>query len=58
MSFFALISTFTLTNIIDIVNFKNVIIVIRVFVIAAIDFFIENIVLNINVLDFSSYSAR
>ena len=58
MSFFASISIFTLINIIDVVNFKDVIIMIRVFMIVAIDFFIENIVLNINVLDFSLYSAR
>ena len=43
---------------INIMNFKDVIIVIRVFVIVAVDFFIENVVLNVNVLDFSSYLTR
>ena len=58
MSFFAL-STLTLINIIDVINFINVIIMIHIFdVTAIIDFFIENDVLNVNALNFSSYSTR
>ena len=58
MSFFAL-STLILINIIDVMSFINVIIIIRVFnTIIIIDFFIENTVLNINVLNFSAYSTR
>ena len=55
MSFLTLISTLILTNKIDIIDFINNIII-RVFnVIVIINFFIENIVLNINILNFSSY---
>ena len=44
---------------INIVNFINVIIMIRVFdMIIIIDFFVEDVVLNVNVLNFSAYSAR
>ena len=58
MSFFAS-STLILTNIIDIMNFISVIMMIRVFdVIVIIDFFAEDAVLNVNVLDFFAYSAR
>ena len=40
-------------------NFINVIIMIRVFnVIIIIDFFIENAVLNVNVLNFFAYLTR
>ena len=57
MSFFAF-SILTLTNIIDIVSFINVIIMIRVFdIIVIMNFFIEDAVL-INALNFSSYSTR
>ena len=57
MSFFAF-SILTLTNINNVVNFTDVIMMIRVFdMIIIIDFFAENAVL-INDLNFSSYSAR
>ena len=58
MSFFVL-STLILTNMIDVVNFINVIIMILVFnAIIIIDFFAENNVLNVNALNFFSYSTR
>ena len=57
MSFFAS-SILTLININNVVNFIDVIMMIRVFdVIIIIDFFVENAVL-INDLNFSSYSTR
>ena len=57
MSFFAF-STLILTNIINIVNFTDVVVVVRVLdMIVIIDFFAEDAVL-INDLNFSSYSAR
>ena len=43
---------------IDIMKFMSIIIMIRVFDVIAIVFFIENAVLNVNVLNFSSYLAR
>ena len=44
---------------IDVINFMNAIMMIRVFdIIVIIDFFIEDVVLNVNVLNFSSYSIR
>ena len=58
MNFLTSILILTLTNKIDMINFINVV-MIRVFdIIVIIDFFIENVVLNINVLNFSSYSTR
>ena len=58
MSFLTSTSILILTNKIDMINSINAI-MIRVFnMINIIDFFIENIVLNVNVLNFSSYSAR
>ena len=58
MSFFVS-SILTLTNMIDIVNFIIIIMIIRIFdVIVIIDFFVENTVLNVNVLNFSSYLTR
>ena len=58
MSFLTLISILTLTNKIDMISFINAI-MIRVFnIIIIINFFVENVVLNINVLNFSSYSIR
>ena len=57
MSFFTS-STLILTNINNVVNFINVVMMIRVFdIIIIIDFFAENAVL-INDLNFSSYSTR
>ena len=58
MSFLTSISTLILTNKIDIIGFINVIIIRVLDVITVINFFIKNAVLNVNVLDFSSYSAR
>ena len=44
---------------IDVMSFINVIIMIYIFdMIVIIDFFVENVVLNVNVLNFSTYSAR
>ena len=58
MSFFAS-STLILINIIDIVNFINVVIMIHVFdIIIIIDFFAEDAVLNVNFLNFFTYSTR
>ena len=57
MSFFTS-STLILIDMIDIMNFTDVVVMIRVLdVIVIIDFFIENAVL-INDLNFFSYSAR
>ena len=51
------ISILALTIKINVIVFINVV-MIRVFdVIVIIDFFAENVVLNVNVLDFFSYSA-
>ena len=58
MSSLTSISILILTSKIDMINFINVI-MIRVFdVIIIINFFVENIVLNVNILNFSSYSAH
>ena len=44
---------------IDVISFINVIIMVYIFdMIVIIDFFVENTVLNVNVLNFSAYSAR
>ena len=58
MNFLTSTSILILTDKIDIINFINVI-MIRVFdMIDVIDFFVEDIILNMNILDFSLYSAR
>ena len=44
---------------IDVVNFINGVIMIRIFdMIIIIGFFVENAVLNVNVLNFFAYSTR
>ena len=45
-------------NKIDIIDFINVIMIRFFNVIIIIDFFVENVVLNINFLNFFSYSTR
>ena len=58
MSFLTSISILTLTSKIDVINFINVV-MIRVFdMIVIINFFIENAVLNVDILNFFSYSTR
>ena len=59
MSFLISTSTLTLINEIDVINFINVIIMrVILVIIEIIDFFIKNIILNVNVLNFFSYSTR
>ena len=58
MSFLASTSILALTDRIDVIGFIGVVVV-RVFdVIVIIDFFVEDVVLNVDVLDFFSYSIR
>ena len=58
MNFLTSTSTLTLTNKTDVINFINAIMIRVLDMIDIIDFFAENIVLNMNVLNFSSYSAH
>ena len=44
---------------INVINFINVIIMVHIFnIIVIVDFFAEDAVLNVNVLNFSAYSTR
>ena len=58
MSFLTSISILALTSKIDVIDFINIVIIRVLDVINIINFFIKNIVLNVNVLNFSSYSTR